>query len=147
MALTGSSTVTGSISGTLSGGSSLSGALSGSAKLSGALSIPQTITKNTVLFATTEEWNAQTLLIASEGVFYVYSDHGTDADGNDVPGVKIGDGTSYLIDMPFVGDDIAATLAAHIADTVVHITADEREAWNGKLTADIDGENLIFSAE
>ena len=137
MALTGSSTVTGSITGTLSGGS----------KLSGALSIPQTITKNTVLFATTEEWNAQTLLIASEGVFYVYSDHGTDADGNDVPGVKIGDGTSYLIDMPFVGDDIAATLAAHIADTIVHITADEREAWNGKLTADIDGENLIFSAE
>ena len=137
MALTGSSTVTGSITGTLSGGS----------KLSGALSIPQTITRNDVIIATTEEWNAQTLLIASEGVFYVYSDHGTDADGNDVPGVKIGDGTSYLIDMPFVGDDIAATLAAHIADTIVHITADEREAWNGKLTADIDGENLIFSAE
>ena len=137
MALTGTNRVTGSITGTLSGGS----------KLSGALSIPQTITRNDVIIATTEEWNAQTLLIASEGVFYVYSDHGTDADGNDVPGVKIGDGTSYLIDMPFVGDDIAATLAAHIADTIVHITADEREAWNGKLTADIDGENLIFSAE
>lgn len=55
-----------------------------------------------IQYDTTANWDAQVQLIAERGTFYVYSDHSVDENDNPVPGLKIGDGTSYLIDMPFV---------------------------------------------
>lgn len=101
-----------------------------------------------VRYGTTEHWNADITLVAARGVIYVYSDHAAITEGGtekNVPGIKIGDGTSYLIDMPFVGDEYAAQILAHVSNTAAHITAAERTAWNAKVSAGIDGEILVLS--
>ena len=105
-----------------------------------------------VYYQTTAEWALTPSLIAERGAIYVYSDKSyvLDDQGNrvDVPGVKIGDGTSYLIDMPFVADDIGAQLLEHIQNTVVHITPQDRVFWDNKISSYVDSgdaENLILS--
>lgn len=91
-----------------------------------------------IYYNTKSGWNAQSSLIAEEGAIYIYKDYSTISDGNetkDVPALKIGDGTSYLIDMPIVNGDIADLLLEHIHNTVIHITSDDRTFWNNKSSA------------
>jgi len=89
---------------------------------------------------TTEAWNSQPTLIAKEGNLYFYTDYQT-VGGVNIAGVKIGDGTSYLIDLPFLD----AQFQEHIADNIRHITQEEREFWNSKNRAVITGENLVLT--
>lgn len=92
------------------------------------------------LHDTTEKWNANPDFIPKKGEIVVYTDYGRKTV-NDVeylvPGIKIGDGKAYLIDLPFVGasdrDDVMKALQEHINDDVRHITAQERTRWNHKL--------------
>ena len=67
----------------------------------------------------------------------VYTDYRIEEDeqGNItyIPGFKLGDGNAYLIDKPFLGEDVREALQAHLDDLVVHITQEERETWNDKL--------------
>ena len=96
-----------------------------------------------VLYNTTEYWNSRPQLIAKEGYLYVYADYKQEGD-EIVPGFKVGDGTSYLIDMPFTD----LPLDNHIVDTVKHITAEERAFWNNKVRCFVDPENeyrLVFT--
>lgn len=97
-----------------------------------------------LLVATTEEWNSHRELIAQKNVVYVYSDHETNEEGQAVPGFKVGDGLAYLIDLPF-NDDLAIR---HIYNTGIHVTPEEKEFWNNKVTAYInasDTEQLILT--
>lgn len=97
---------------------------------------------------TTSGWDGQASLIAQEDCVYVYTDHST-IDGINYPAVKIGDGTSYLIDMPFVNAD-AKKLNDHLTNTDIHITSAERTAWNNKVRCYLDindEENLIFTTD
>lgn len=97
---------------------------------------------------TTAHWNAQTLLIAERGQIYVYSDYLT-IEGEDIPAIKIGDGTSYLIDLPFTAGN-NALIADHINNHVIHITAEERDFWNNKVScfiSAVDPTNLVFTTE
>ena len=75
--------------------------------------------------ATVAEWAQQTSLTSEKDVIYVYTDHQTD-DGKNIPGIKIGDGLTHVVDLPFV-DTI---YMKHITDTDIHITAEERAKWN-----------------
>lgn len=92
---------------------------------------------NKVLVDTKENWNSQSSLIAEENIVYVYSNQ-YERDGLNIPGFKIGDGTSYLIDMPF-NDDV---MSRHILDTTRHITAEERAFWNNKITCYLNASDL-----
>lgn len=97
-----------------------------------------------ILYDTTANWAAKPELIGVRGYLYVYSDYQQDGYGKDIPGIKVGDGNAYLIDLPFIDK----LYAEHILDKVSHITEEEREAWNNKVTCYIDPENnkrLIFS--
>lgn len=97
-----------------------------------------------IFYGTTEYWNSQPTIISTKGAVYVYSDHSKDSEGKDIPGIKIGDGTSYLIDMPFTDDNYAK----HISDSVIHITQQERDFWNNKVRCFINPQNaehLIFT--
>lgn len=88
---------------------------------------------------TKDEWNADASLIAQKDVLYIYSDYKTiQKDGKQIllPGLKIGDGMSYLIDMPFVNSTdsgIEQMVLDHINNNVIHISAAERNFWNNKL--------------
>lgn len=98
-----------------------------------------------IFYNTTEYWNSRPTLLTKQGYIYIYSDY-KQSEGENIAGIKIGDGTSYLIDMPFTDKP----LDDHIADTVKHITATEREFWNNKVRCFIDPENaekLIFTTQ
>lgn len=98
-----------------------------------------------VYYDTTANWNAQISLVTEEAAIYIYSDYQiyTDESGNQtvIAGLKIGDGTSYLIDLPFVTDNMSGALIQHLADHVAHITDAERAFWNNKVSAYIDHDN------
>jgi len=98
-----------------------------------------------IFYNTTVYWNSRPSLIAKQGCIYVYSDY-KQSEGVDIPGIKIGDGTSYLIDMPFTDKP----LDDHIADTIRHVTSAERTFWNSKVRCFVDPndeENIIFTTE
>ena len=98
-----------------------------------------------VYYDTTANWNLQRDLVAERSAIYIYSDHTyiDDGHGNQIPiaGIKIGDGTSYLIDMPFATDSDSETLLRHISNHDIHITNEERASWNNKVTAFMDSSN------
>ena len=93
----------------------------------------------TIYSDTTENWNSKPTMVADKGALYIYQDYDVDGQGNILPGFKVGDGTSYLIDMPFSD----ALMKSHMADEVIHITAEEREFWNNKNRCYVDGETLV----
>jgi len=102
---------------------------------------------------TTAGWNSNPQYLPKAGEICIYTDYMTIQDdmGNDVtyPGIKIGDGNSYLIDMPFVGDDtrylLLRRLQEHENDAVVHVTQHDRDFWDNKLNYDVNGETLILT--
>ena len=81
---------------------------------------------------TSAEWAALTTLVSMPGEVYVYSDGGTDAQGNPIPMIKIGDGNAYVVDLPF-------TTAIDF-----RITQADIDNWNGKVSVRIEGDRLIF---
>lgn len=104
-------------------------------------------------YDTTAGWNSNPSFIPKCGEMVVYSDYQerTDAHGDIyyIPGIKVGDGTTYLIDLPFVNDsiseDIIAILESHINNTDIHVSTEEKQLWNNKLNCTINNEELIFN--
>lgn len=88
---------------------------------------------------TVSGWNAQTSLISEKNAIYVYTDYDTDENGNVVPGIKIGDGLAYLIDMPFVD----AVMQEHMQNTVIHVTQGDKDNWNNKCSVQYMGDERI----
>ena len=106
-------------------------------------------TKN-IKYGTSEHWNSQLDFIPAEGEIIVYSDHGSvERDGEmvDVPGIKVGDGNAYCIDLPFVGDDYAQQLLDHVNNTAIHVSSYDRDAWNNKVSISLEGETIQFFEE
>ena len=102
---------------------------------------------------TTENWNEKIGYIPERGDIVIYSDKGQIVDDYgetvNVPGVKIGDGNAYLIDLPFVGADvryqILTELRAHTGNTTIHVTDAEKQFWNNKLNCTVNDGNLILN--
>lgn len=88
---------------------------------------------------TTAIWNAERDLIGQNNHIYVYTDYIV-RDGKNYPGIKIGDGTSYLIDAPFVNGD-NQDMYDHINNHSIHITEEERIFWNNKVTSYLSSDN------
>lgn len=116
------------------------------------------ITGKNIMIGTSEEWGQHYNYVAPRGTIIIYSDHGTITETvnntqvtKTVPGIKITDGSTPIIDLPFVGDDVAAAIREdlndHINDNVRHITAAERIKWNNKITCDdiVLNNNLILT--
>lgn len=95
-----------------------------------------------VYYATTATWNGQPQLITERGSIYVYSDYTQNEQQQNVPAIKVGDGSAYLIDMPFTSD----LMYDHISNSIIHVTQAEKDVWNGKVRCYLDGEhNLVFT--
>ena len=100
-----------------------------------------------------EHWEDYGTYVPKFGEIIIYSDYDVIQDEfeNDVyvPGIKVGDGTNYVADLPFVGDEIRYAILAelynHEDNEIIHITQDERSSWNDKLNFEIQGEELIFT--
>lgn len=103
----------------------ISGTLTAKQLLNGEVFIPETIASTSkIYYDTTEMWNSQNKLVAKKGCIYIYNDYQTitNKDGSTtiVPSMKIGDGTSYLIDLPFIDN----------------ITQEDLDSWNNKVSID-----------
>ena len=97
-----------------------------------------------IYYDTTENWNSNPQLIGKKGCIYIYSDYKQNEQGQNIAGIKVGDGLGYLIDAPFI-DEI---LYDHIDNKIIHITQSEREFWNNKVRCYIDKKNkehIIFT--
>lgn len=81
---------------------------------------------------TTEYWNSIPDLVSASNTIYVYTDYNEES-GVDIPAIKIGDGSAYLIDLPFVA--------------TTNITQSDIDNWNNKVSVMLDNtnlENLVF---
>lgn len=95
---------------------------------------------------TTENWNSALGFIPMKGEVIIYEDYEV-VDGANIPGIKIGDGTTYVQDLPFVGSYERDLLLLHINNAGIHVSPEEKEFWNNKInTTDyLIGEALIFT--
>lgn len=96
-------------------------------------------------FGTTDYWNSQTTYIPPQGMIVVYSDYAKDEQGKDIPCFKIGSGNDYLIDLPFIAENINEILEEHVNNRVIHITEEERTFWNKKINVRVNEEVLEFN--
>lgn len=53
-----------------------------------------------------------------------------------IPNIKIGDGVTYVQDLPFVDTDLRDILMEHINNTELHTTLQEKIFWNNKINVD-----------
>ncbi len=95
---------------------------------------------------TTANWNAARGFVPMLGEIIVYEDRDV-VDGVNIPGIKIGDGTTYVQDLPFVGSYERDLILLHTTNADIHVTAEDKLRWNHKVTTDdsLSGENLILT--
>lgn len=101
------------------------------------------------------EWDLDKDFISQKNVLYIYSDYKSinkDEEQIFIPGLKIGDGTTYLIDLPFInntnnGSEIEQIILDHIDNNMIHVSAEEKNFWNNKINLLLQPESqtLIFN--
>ena len=87
---------------------------------------------------TVEEWNNNLNYTPFAGEIDIYLNYKYIIKNETqigVSGIKIGDGNSYLVDLPFLGE-VEEIFYDHINNNTVHITAEERQFWNNKLNCE-----------
>lgn len=91
---------------------------------------------------TTANWDADKSYVPDAGVLIIYTDGTTEGD-KPVPKIKVGNGNTYLIDLPFSDIDIKNLLDTHISNRTIHITEEERANWDNKaVITQLTNENL-----
>ena len=109
--------------------------------------IPENVPE--ILMNTSEYWNSRFDFIPGRGALVIYTDRFHTEDGRAVPGVKIGDGDAYVVDLPFTGGDmdpdLARQLEEHLTDEAAHVSPAERIRWNNKLNCGVEGTTLILN--
>lgn len=111
----------------------------GSTKVVDLPFITDWIESSLIVAKPTSDWDNFQDLKSKRNCLYIWTDYRI-IDGNNIPGVKIGDGTTNVVDLPFITDWIIPGL----------VTDEERLFWNNKITAYMDSsnaENLILSKQ
>lgn len=110
--------------------------------------------KFTYYSKTKEEWNSDITFLSEKNVLYIYSNFKVFSKNEQeeiyLPGLKIGDGKSYLIDLPFLNDfdnNIEKVLLDHISNNNIHISDQQRNFWNNKLNYELQDETLILNRQ
>lgn len=104
-----------------------------------------------IMSGTTEYWNDKPQLIPKKDTIIIYTDYQSkEEEGNiiNIPGIKIADGSAFLIDQPFIDEDIRKVVSSHINNSDIHIAPQEREFWNNKVRCYLDTleqDNIIFT--
>ena len=104
------------------------------------------ITGKNIIIGNNTEWGQHYNFVAPRGTILIYSDGGSYTNDQEVtiavPKIKIGDGSTPAVDLPFVGDD-------HYKNTVIHITDAERAFWNHKIDCEdtVANNNLILKRD
>lgn len=101
---------------------------------------------------TTQHWNDARGFIPLQGELIIYNDYKTvvkTIDGTarnvQVPGIKIGDGLTYVQDLPFVDDELRETIMNHINNPNLHVSDADRLFWNNKINVN-DAQEVVNKA-
>lgn len=116
----------------------------------------QNISKDRLIYysKTKEQWNINPQLLSKKDVLYIYTNYKKikkqgEQDQIIIPGLKVGDGKSYLIDLPFINNasdsDFENILLQHINNKTIHVTQEEKIFWNNKLNLFLQEENLVLN--
>lgn len=95
---------------------------------------------------TKAQWQVEPTYVPPAGQMIIVTDAFID-NGVVYAGIKIGDGKAYIVDLPYVSDDVRSIMERHLNDTASHVSIQDRIRWNNKITCDdsIDGEELILT--
>lgn len=93
---------------------------------------------------TTAYWNEQITYVPPRGQLIVYTD-GNVIDDISYPKFKVGDGSAYVVDLPFSEGEYETMLQNHLANQTIHLTTTDREKLQNSVVLTLDSENLIFS--
>ena len=92
---------------------------------------------------TTENWNNAKGFVPLAGELILYTDYSSytkEVNGQNkvitIPGIKIGDGSAYVQDLPFVDEELRDILMDHINNMDLHVTLGEKTFWNNKINVD-----------
>lgn len=115
----------------------------------------QDISKDKLIYysKTKEQWNINPQLLSKKDVLYIYTNYKKirkqgEQDQIIIPGLKVGDGKSYLIDLPFINtsnSDFENILLQHINNKTIHVTQEEKIFWSNKLNLFLQEENLVLN--
>ena len=101
---------------------------------------------------TTANWNNARGFIPLAGEIIIYNDYKTIQKEIDeemktilIPGIKIGDGKTYVQDLPFIDEELRDRILAHINNNDVHVTVMDKLKWDNKLNVD-DNQEIIDGA-
>lgn len=100
---------------------------------------------------TTNFWNLNRTYIPKLGEMIIYADGESYTNNNNqlvvVPKIKIGDGITYVSDLPFLNEKDNVIIQQHISNSDIHITSAQRTFWNNKLNCQsmVVDEALIFN--
>ena len=98
-----------------------------------------------IKYGTKEFWNDNREYIPAEGELIVVTDNAV-VDGVNVPAIKVGDGLAYVVDLPFVNDDVRDSFLEHINNRQIHVNTGERSFWNNKVRCYYgNNETLVFT--
>lgn len=100
-----------------------------------------------ILSDTTDNWELYPNTISEINTIYIYTDYQINDDLTYVPGIKIGDGESTIVELPFIDDYINSRITNILLNA---ITEEERQFWNNKVRCYMDenvSETLIFTTE
>lgn len=96
-----------------------------------------------VIQKTTAEWDSTPDLVSDDGTIYVYTEHHV-LENKPIPGVKIGDGVTKVMDLPFIEE----WYQHHVDDKIIHVTQADRDRWDNHLQVYVDPvetDLLVFS--
>lgn len=109
-------------------------------KILGTLTF-QDLGLTSIYYDSTENWNALDTLVPAEGSLYIYSDYRV-VSGQNVPGIRIGDGTHLLSELPFLsGGSSGGGGSGGSAD--IDILIQQISSINSLLDADAEGSVLM----
>lgn len=89
---------------------------------------------------TTVNWNNATGFVPLAGEVIVYEDyrHMTKEIEEEsvevpIPGFKIGDGQTFVQDLPFTDEALRIELLEHINNVDIHVSLEDKLFWNNKI--------------
>lgn len=102
-----------------------------------------------ICYGTTQHWASQTGFIPAAGQIVIYTDKAVIEDDfgetKVVPGIKIGDGLAYCVDLPFLGDEVSEQLLQeirmHLQNSEIHVSSSDRLRWDNKVAVRVVGYN------
>ena len=114
---------------------------------------------------TTTNWNNAGGFVPLAGEVIVYDDYEVKTYTREeygeqvtrtvkIPNMKVGDGNTYVQDLPFVDEGTREILLDHIRSTEIHTTLQEKLFWNNKInvndateqiTGELENETLILN--